>query len=106
MFRQRTFDADRLIRTGSEQSGRAAAESERAGDHRLLDAAIAPMRLQCGRVLAGLEGSLPRGEVDGSAVVGIDQGEVPELGPLVEVRNAGGGEAEQGLGEAVDGAVP
>jgi len=39
--------------------------------------------------------------VDGAAVVGVDEGEVPEFGALIGIRDAGGGEAEEGLAEGV-----
>ena len=45
-------------------------------------------------------------EVDRPAVVRIDQRQIPKLGALIAVGHARGGELEQGLGEAVDGADP
>jgi hypothetical protein len=43
--------------------------------------------------------------VDGAAVVGIDQAEIPPLGALVDVGHAGRGELEHELGEPVGGAA-
>src|SRR3546814_12350116 len=43
-------------------------------------------------------------KVDGPAVVGVDQAEVPQLAALVDVGNAGSEELEGELREAVDGA--
>jgi hypothetical protein len=55
--------------------------------------------------LNGAERGAVVSEVDGSAVIGVDEGEVPELGALIEVGDAGDGEFEEGLAEGIAGAV-
>ena len=45
---------------------------------------------------------LEPGPVHGPPVIGVHEGQVPPLGPLVEVRDAGGGELQHGLTERVD----
>ena len=85
-----------------EQPGRAGAQRERAGDDGLLHPAVPPGWQQRDRVLRRVQGRLPRREIDWAPVVGIDQAEIPELGSLIQVRNAGAGEPQQRLRQAVD----
>ncbi len=54
---------------------------------------LGDLRLHGGEELAALR------EVDGPAVVGIDEAEVPQFGALVEVGHPGRGQLEEGLGQ-------
>src|SRR6185312_16033570 len=56
----------------------------------LLDAAVAPVRGEIGpRNLACRLHPLARGEIDRTAVVGIDQRKIPAFGALIEIGHAG-----------------
>ena len=48
----------------------------------------------------------PQRPVDGPAVVGVDEAQVPELASLVDVGHAGNGEAQQRLREPIQRPVP
>ena len=80
-------------------------------DHQQLDPAVAGLRKQARDADRGSAAS-PRPassassarrtrEVDRTAVVGIDQRQIPQLGPLVDVRDAGRGDLEDDLRQRV-----
>jgi hypothetical protein len=82
--RASAFNRHREVAALGEQRRRAAAQGKKAGDQRLLDAAIAPASGERRKVgIAECRDSC--GEIDPTAVVGIDQAELPELATLVKV---------------------
>ena len=101
MIGQLSFDVRARISAAGEKS-RGSAANARA---RAMIACFTRPSRQCvkqfGRAKVGLQRSLPRRIVDRTAVVGIDEGEIPELGALVEVGHARAGQREQSLREAV-----
>ena len=89
VIRQRSLEAQRHDRCRRANSaGCARAQSERTGDHRLLHPPVPPVRQQRGGRASRRERRLAGREIDRPAVVGIDQGKIPELGALVEVGHA------------------
>ena len=78
-------------------------QPQHAGDQGLLDATVAPVLQQFreGR-RRGQGGGVP-GEVHRPPVVRVDQAEVPVLAPLVEIGDTRAGQAQQALGEAIQG---
>ena len=79
-----------------EQLGAVLTKPKRVGDQRLLDPATLPVRARPGGDRA------PRRVIDGPAIVGIDEAEVPELGALIGVGHAGQRQAQRGLDEAIE----
>src|SRR6266404_3935385 len=85
-FGQWSFDFDRLVAARREELWQGAAQTEHAGDDRLLDMTVPPVGER--RPDAGCrQACLPAGEVDGPAIVGIDQAEIPVFRALVEIGN-------------------
>src|SRR5207245_169358 len=87
---------------------RSAHQSKRAPDHELLDAAVVDVLQEivseryerfsgarCGRAHR-VQRLPPRRVVDASPVVRIDQAQLPQLAALVDIRQTGRGELEQG----------
>ena len=103
MVAGRTFDDQGQIGAFGEQPGMLGAQGERAGDDRLLDPTIPPVRHEGRRILVSGQSVRARGEVDGATVIGVDEGEIPELRALIKVADAGTGDAQHGLAEAIDG---
>ena len=105
----------RLIAALGKERRRAAPQSEQGGDDMELDPAIPPASPQFLPSLAprrglerrgrhGVAQHLPsRGEIDGTAIVGIDQTQIPELRALIDVGDAGGGQLQDRLGKGVHG---
>ncbi|MNO91120.1 hypothetical protein D3C76_826600 [compost metagenome] len=62
------------------------------------------MRQQFRQVHGLLQGLLAAGVIHWPAVIRIDQGEVPVVVALIQVRYAGHGHAQQGLRQSVEGA--
>ena len=98
-----TLGDQRFVAADREQPRVAGAQREGAGDDGLLDPAVAPFRHEGGRGGRCGQGALAGGIIDGAAVVGVDEGEIPVFGALIEVRNARAGDPQHGLAQAVDG---
>ena len=80
--------------------GLLAAEGESAGQHPHLDRPADPVARRVA-LAAIIQQVLARPPVDRAAVVRIDQAEVPQLGALVDVRHAGGGELHSSWASAL-----
>src|SRR5690606_1506403 len=92
-------DLQGKIAAFGEQPGVRQAQLQRPRDQPLLDAPVLPLGKQLFRSCVQLECAAAGGEIDGAAVVRIDQAEIPEIRSLVQVRNARRGHAQQRLGQ-------
>src|SRR4029077_6365559 len=82
---------DRLVRTVAKKIGTTSAKLERLPCHKELDASIEPSSQQRVRMHTALqlpENRLAALVIDRPAIVGIDQAEIPQLRPLIEIGNA------------------
>jgi len=91
----------------------AAAKAQAQGGDKQLDAAVGPVLEQIPEVWAThvtpldrqdrrhhlFEEPLSACKIDDAAIVGVDQCEIPQLGPLIEVGNAWRRELQDELGE-------
>ena len=94
------LQSQRQVVADGVELGLLAAEGEGAGQHPHLDRSADPVARRVA-LAAVVQQVLAHPPVDGAAVVGVDQAEVPQLGALVDVRHAGGGELHQELGQRV-----
>jgi hypothetical protein len=88
-----------------EQRRRVMPQRERAPHERELHAAVAPVRQLLGRRAFFLAFGKPRAaffEIDGTAVVRIDEAEIPQFRALIKIRHARRRQPEQSLLETVD----
>src|SRR5204863_696518 len=107
----------RQVAPGVEESGARSTQRQRAVSHVELDPAVGArcqqLRAEGGELVRVLSDSrldlveqrAAEGEVHGPAIVRVDERQVPQLGPLVEVGNAGRRDLEQQLAQRVDRAV-
>ena len=77
------------------------APTEHPGHQPLLDVPVVPAAQQVFGGRAAAQRLTSFGIIDRSAIIRIDQAEIPELGALVEVRYAGYRQAQQRLGQTV-----
>ena len=100
-----TYDREWEIVSVSEEREVGPAALQGLGGHVELDPAIPPLGEQlldqreqalCGALLQPCEESEACGKVDRAPVVRVDQAIIPQFGPLVKIRDAGGA-LEEGL---------
>src|SRR5690606_28941296 len=91
-------------RAAPERGGVTPAQMQRGADHVELDGSVVgPRHEVLGGALVELrEQTASHLVVDGAAVVGVDEAEVPEVGALIHVGHSGRREREEGLSQGVD----